>query len=381
MRASRGERFAPTVCWAECRFMDANSQVQPGLVQPGPVGTREIPPEVDFVYVMRRDSDYVAAQFAGRLGLEERVEEIRELYDRYVDDLARHVLQAFATRYVHPAVDLLSSREIHQRRLELASSLGPATLVSMDPLMEEGALPLAFSRCYALGGETLMEMIPRPGCAPLASQVTDIVTAASGGPLVVIEDDFFTGETLERVLGKQLGPLMDDVIGVVPGTKVGPRELSFPVLPAVRYRCSDDASPLDKVDLGDPRDFIVGVSGLVCRLGSGALGRLPYVLPFVSPAARASLPRGAESEFSRRALELSRNFYEELEELGRRTVVLDDSDPAFARACIELLGVDGGTSMARVLDATATRGADLVGLADASHVSPTGETRTAQPRG
>ncbi|MGN6372030.1 MAG: hypothetical protein ACTHM1_03435 [Solirubrobacteraceae bacterium] len=341
--------------------MDADSRVQPDVVQAGPVGTREIPPEVDFVYVMRRDSDYVAAQFASRLGMEERVEEIRELYDRCVDSLATHVLQAFATRYPHPAVDLLSSREIHQRRLELASSLGSVTLVSMDPLMEEGALPLAFSRCYQLGGEVFTEMIPRPGCAPLASQVSDIVATARGGPLVVIEDDFFTGETLERVLGTQLGPLMDDVIAVVTGTKVGAAELSFPVLPAVRYRCSDNANPLEKVDLGDPRDFIVGVSGLVCRLPSGALGRLPYVLPFVSPAARASLPREAEREFSHRALELSRSFYEELEELGRRTVSLEDADPAFALACTELFGVDADASMAQVLDTTAARGGDLVG--------------------
>jgi hypothetical protein len=250
-------------------------------------------------------------------------------------------------------VDLLDAREIHLRRLELIASLGAGTVVSMDPLMESGALALAFSRCYRPGGEVFIEMIPRPGYPSLEAQVAAIAAAAAGGPIIVVEDDFFTGDTLTTTLGTLLGDLLENVVGVVAGTKVGLLEPSIPVLPAVRYRCEDGRDPLTKLDLGDPRDYLIGASGLVCLLASGRLGRLPYVLPFVSPAARASIPAHAEGEFSRAALQLSREFYDELEKVIGRVVRLDATDPAFVSACNELLGLQADTPMGDVLDVVA----------------------------
>lgn len=342
------------------RVMQSTSTVAPGRVQRSRLGTRIIPAEVDFVYVMRRDSDYVAAQLAERLGATALLDGVTSAYDRATDAIAAAVLSAFRSQYERPAVDLLDAREVHSRRLELIASLGPGTVVSMDPLMDEGALPLAFSRCYLPGGETFVEMIPRPGSPPLDDQVAAIAAAAGDGPVIVVEDDFFTGDTIATMLGSHLGGLFEHVAGVVAGTKVGLLEPSFPVLPAVRYRCEDDSDPLKKVDLGDPRDYLIGASGLVCRLPSGLLGRLPYVLPFVSPAQRASIPAAAEQEFSTAAIALTREFYRELAGIVGHEIALAAADPAFVVACGELLDLAPDTPMADVLDAAAER--DPIGV-------------------
>lgn len=340
--------------------MESRSTVVAGEVQSCSPGVRIVPPEVDFVYVMRRDSDYVAAQFAARLGVGEAFADIRAAYETAVDALATAIMAAFRSAHERPAVDLLDAREVHHRRTELIASLGAATVISMDPLMEEEALPLAFSRCYLPGGVEYVEMIPRPGYPPLEEQVTAITAAAGSGPIVVVEDDFFSGETLLTMLGTYLGGLVENVVGVVVGTKVGPLEPDFAVLPAVRYVCEGGRDPLEKIDLGDPRDYVVGASGLVCRLRSGHLGRLPYVLPFVSPAARASIPKAAEAELSTAAFDLSRRFYDELGALTGGTVTLAAADPAFVFACEELLDLDSQMPIAEALDAILAR--DISGV-------------------
>lgn len=331
--------------------MESRSSVGIGEVQSCSPGVRIVPPEVDFVYVMRRDSDYVAAQYTARLGIEEAFGDVRAAYDSTVDALATAIMAAFQSAYERPAVDLLDAQEIDRRRGELIASLGAGTVISMDPLMEEGALPLAFSRCYLPGGVEYVEMIPRPGYPPLEEQVAAITAAAGSEPIVVVEDDFFSGETLTTMLGTYLGALAENVIGVVVGTKVGLLEPNFAVLPAVRYICEDDRDPLGKIDLGDPRDYVVGASGLVCRLRSGRLGRLPYILPFVSPAARASIPKAAEGELSAAAFDLSRRFYEELGAITGGTITLAAADPAFASACKELLDLDSQMPILDALDA------------------------------
>jgi hypothetical protein len=341
--------------------MEPRSAVAAGEIQSCSPGVRSVPPEVDFLYVMRRDSDYVAAQIAVRLEMEEAFGDIRAAYDDAVDALAAAIMAAFQSVYERPAVDLLDAREIDRSRGELIASLGAGTVISMDPLMEEGALPLAFSRCYLPGGIEYVEMIPRPGYLPLEEQVAAITAAAGDGPIIVVEDDFFSGETLKTMLGTYLGPLAQNVIGVVVGTKVGLLEPDFAVLPAVRYVCDDDQDPLEKIDLGDPRDYVVGASGLVCRLRSGRLGRLPYILPFVSPAARASIPKAAERELSVAAFDLSRRFYEELGAIAGGTVTLAVADPAFASACRELLDLDSQMPIVDALDAMLVRGMSIVG--------------------
>lgn len=336
----------------------SESAPAPGRVQACPVGVRRIPDEVDFVYVMRTDSQYVAAQFAERLGAAAAFEEIVAAYGRAVEALAEAILRAFSTVHPHAAIDLIDGGAVHQRRLELIEEVdADGVVISMDPLMEDGALPLAFSRCYRVGGTEFIEMIPRPGYPALERQVESIRTEAGGRPLIVVEDDFYTGETIEKTLSERLEGLADQIVAVVAGTKIGPHQPpAFPVHAAVRYVREDGLSPLEKVDLGDPRDYVIGASGLVCRLDSGELGRLPYVRPFVSPAARASIPEAAEASFSAEALQLSRAFYDDLAEIAGAPVTLASADPHFALACGELFELPPSATLAEVLAAVERRG-------------------------
>jgi hypothetical protein len=337
------------------------STLVPGQVQACPIGVRRVPEAVDFVYVMRRDSHYVARQFVERLDAKEAYEEILAAYEHVVDLLANSVLRAFSVVHARPAVDLIDGEAVHRRRIELIADLD-GVVVSMDPLMEDGVLSLAFSRCYLPEGIEFVEMIPRPGHPALEEQVEQIRVGAAGRPLIVVEDDFYTGETIEKTLSNRLGSLADDISDVVVGTKVGlHRPPSFPVHPAVRYVREHDLDPLEKVDLGDPRDYIIGASGLVCRLPSGELGRLPYVLPFVSPAARASIPSAAESSFSAEVFELSRAFYTDLSSIAGAPVTLAAADPYFVHACGELHGMGPDTSMVDVLSKVERPGTDPAG--------------------
>ncbi|HEY5815285.1 MAG TPA: hypothetical protein VIS95_02990 [Solirubrobacterales bacterium] len=340
----------------------SESAPAPGQVQACPVGVRRIPDEVDFVYVMRTDSNYVAAQFAERLGAAAAFEEIAAAYGRAVEALAEAILRAFSTVHPRAAIDLIDGEAVHRRRLELIEEVdADGVVISMDPLMEDGALPLAFSRCYRVGGTEFVEMIPRPGYPALEQQVEAIRAEAGGRPLIVVEDDFYTGETIEKTLSERLEGLADQIVAVVAGTKIGPHQPpAFPVHAAVRYVREDGLSPLEKVDLGDPRDYLIGASGLVCRLDSGNLGRLPYVLPFVSPAARASIPEVAEAEFSASALELSRAFYADLSQIAGGSVTLMAVDPHFAVACRELFGLEPDAPLADVLS-TVERSSPLAG--------------------
>jgi hypothetical protein len=326
----------------------SESVVAPGLVQACPIGDRRIPETVDFVYVMRRDSAYVARQLVARLGIADAFEEVLAAYEDAVYTLAAALLRAFSLEYAQPAIDLIDGEAVHRRRLEVIEKLG-GFAISMDPLMEEGAMPLAFSRCYLPGGAEFVEMIPRPGYPTLEEQVAQIRVSAEGRPLIIVEDDFYTGETIEKTLGERLGPLVEDISDIVVGTKVGLHEPRFPVHAAVRYLRDDGLDPLQKVDLGDPRDYVVGASGLVCRLPSGRLGRLPYVLPFVSPMQRASLPAAAEAEFSTEAFELSRAYYADLSAIVGSPLTMASADPYFAAACAELFGITPETSMTDVL--------------------------------
>ena len=82
-------------------------------------------------------------------------------------------------------------------------------------------------------------------------------------------------------------------------------------------------------ELCDARDLLPGTraGGLVVALPDGALGRAPYLLPYVRPSARLQLPRVAEVEFSRIAWSLAADFFAAVTPAIR----LADADPALRR--------------------------------------------------
>ncbi len=142
-----------------------------------------------------------------------------------------------------------------------APPAGP--VLSLDPLVP-GTVDLGVSRVFDLGGGRFLGHAARPGWPPLAEQLA----AVPPGRWVLVDDDRATGGTLAFVRA-----------ALPSGVTVA----------AERAGVDRAAAGLD--DLLDSRDFLPGTAdgGLVVRLLDGALGRVPYLLPYVDPAVRCGL--------------------------------------------------------------------------------------------
>ncbi|MDB4993432.1 MAG: putative synthase, similar to eukaryotic protein [Myxococcaceae bacterium] len=147
------------------------------------------------------------------------------------------------------------------------------TVTLVEPGTEDGVISLdamlpsthelAISRMFALGGYELLGHVARPGAAPLAEQVA----AIARGAYALRDDDAMTGGTLASV--RALLPA------------------SISITKTVLAIAHDDDE-----DVLDARDFLLGADhgGLVIALPRATIGRAPYVLPYVDPAVRASIP-------------------------------------------------------------------------------------------
>lgn len=152
--------------------------------------------------------------------------------------------------------------------------------ISLDPFTP-APHALAVSRLFALGGHQLLGHVARPGSPAIAAQVA----AIPDGDYTLLDDDRMSGGTLAAVIA---------------------------MLPA-RIRIANTQVMLEPgsgEDILDSRDFLVGSDegGLVVELADGSIGRAPYLLPYVDPAARASIPDARA--FSKRMWEANARVFE-----------------------------------------------------------------------
>lgn len=182
---------------------------------------------------------------------------------------------------------------------------GPRDTISLDPMLPS-AYPIAISRCYALGGYQAFGHVARPSARPLAEQLA----AIPPGDYTLFDDDSMTGGTL------------DAVRAMLP---------AHVRIAAVRLAIAHDAGE----DVVDSRDFLLGAddAGLVVQLPRGVLGRAPYVLPYVDPAARCSIPPQHVRAFSVAVWQLNERVFATT---GHRVCDL----PAEARAVFAHLGAE-----------------------------------------
>lgn len=200
------------------------------------------------------------------------------------------------------AYDLEVRRQgLAAQRQEAARRTAGRRVISLDGCIP-GSFDLGVSRCFPLcAGKAAPTLVARPGFAPLAVQLA----AIPAGEYVLLDDDISTGETIRRVLA-----LLPERLRIQEVVIVSP--MGAPA-----------------VDVGDCRDFLVGSceGGLVVVLPDGGLARAPYVLPYVSPAARASVPISRELECSIAVWALNAAFFRDVSP----PVVLAEADPAFVR--------------------------------------------------
>lgn len=326
------------------------SEEQPNTVLVGP--------DLDFVFVARRDDALAIAPLMKGLLEESKISSISlralllEEYERFSNRVLSEILvglhdpavltgEAPSDRgaievHVYEAEQL--ERGVHKRAQQLP-------VLSLDPLLNEGVVELAVSRLFTFGGMNPIDLTHRPGSIPLSEQCELLRTQFAGQSIAVTDDDVYTGGTLRAVLKLLDVPVLHVLPQIQTGNPDTIRALGLAIDPVVTYQVEDRG----KLDIGDVRDFLVGSSGLVVKLPNGNHGRAPYILPFVSPSARASIHEDAQREFSINVLHANLDFYRAIEDTLGVPIRLRHLDQPFLRVMQELYGFDQDAPVRHVL--------------------------------
>lgn len=207
---------------------------------------------------------------------------------------------------------------LDDKKAQFAESSG-GFAVTLDSYDTTGAYPLMVSRHFAPGGSEQIGVGERPGSEPLPAQIRKIKDAAVEQPVIVFEDDMFTGGTARFVIEQMLEANLN-IVAFVPGLQASSiAEIGgVTIEPIERYAAGVR-------DIVDPRDLIFGLpdGGLTIKQ-DGELHRAPYCLPYVDVANRASIPGRHAKNFSLGVAEMNAEFYGQLQSLiGNKIYVAD----------------------------------------------------------
>jgi hypothetical protein len=326
---------------------------QPQL-QASEVTIVEIEPHVDFVYIMRLDGEFTISPIAQRMAtrnklVAERVKHsLLEEYETFFHNLADSLRWGFSQKgtfelHVYDPNELDMS--VRQRAIDMPT-------VSLDPLISHEVHSLKVSRAYYLGGKKYIGQIARPGNPSLDVQAQQIAENVNGKPVCVVEDDVFSGGSISASLDA-LRAHGVTILKVIPGIQVGtPEKLTKSGLivdPVVKYQTTDGIDIFDRVDLGDPRVYLVGASGLVVHLPNGEYGRAPYILPFVSSTARSSIPAESEYGFALKVLQANLDFFTGAEQKVGKPLLLHHMDEHFMNMMHDLYGFEENSLIAQIV--------------------------------
>jgi|GEM_PF-2859294 len=122
--------------------------------------------------------------------------------------------------------------------------------------------------------------------------------------LRIVDDDIHTGQTLHAAR-----QLLEQAIAGAPWFPKGSKARDFLLPDWILNTVATD--PSCSTEILDLRDFLRGAErgGLVVRDGRGRLSRKPYLLPWVWPDERASIPAGRVLEFCRGVERLNQEFW------------------------------------------------------------------------
>jgi hypothetical protein len=306
-----------------------------------------------FVYVLRDDTDYIARGLCQRLAVSPKDQlaerEVKRAYETFLGGLFDAFLTAAKPRgpmelHVYPA------QAVEAQRIKFR--VPGSRVVSLDPLCEQpDAIHLGLSRWYYPGGRNLAGEGFRPGFASVPEQFARIRAVVGAEPVTLIEDDMYTGETLATTVADLLSAGIN-VRQVAVGVQIcqnAPTVDGVETAAAVRYELDRDRPLEAQIDLGDPRDYLIGLSGLVILLADNGedpvLGRAPYILPFVKPSDRASFPAESDWQLSITALQLSQRFYGQLMNSLGKEICIAHCDPEFATFVAHELGTGRDETM------------------------------------
>jgi hydroxymethylpyrimidine pyrophosphatase-like HAD family hydrolase len=318
------------------------------------LGKVEVGADVDFAYIIRKDGNFTMNPLAGNVatnygldyGTTQQV--LLKEYDVFVAKLVDTFRWGYSSNG-NFEVHLYDPNDLDEA-VRAKSSDHP--LISLDPLMHQGVHEFRVSRGYYLSGKNDFSQIARPGSDSLPLQAQNISASLHGATASVAEDDIFSGGSVIASL-TALQENGVQIKKIIPGIQVGKPEklaaMGIDVDPVVIYEATDGKNIFDKVDLGDPRDYLLGGSGLVVKLPNGEYGRSPYILPFVSTTARASIPHEAEKEFALKVLQANLEFFSNLGEQLSKPILLSQMNKDFMVMMRTMFGFDKNTPMDQVV--------------------------------
>lgn len=161
--------------------------------------------------------------------------------------------------------------------------------VSLDVYVK-GEYNLEVSRLFDMSSGQVQSicLINRPESAEISKQIS----AIPAGEYILVEDDIGSGSTL-----RYLESLLPEKVTIA--DKLILSQLSGSNVRKAHY------------DIVDLRDFVLGAKhgGLVVKLPSGEMVRVPYILPYVSNIFRSKTPPGKELGFSLDLWKMNRGLY------------------------------------------------------------------------
>jgi|GEM_PF-3158236 len=313
-----------------------------------------IPSAVDFVYVMRKDNKFTMSPIAASVARDYSLDEAQTRqtliaeYDTFFSKLTDSFIRSFASK---------GNFEIHlydpaQLEAKTRRKSADKPIVSLDPLIHDDVFSLHIARGYYPGGTNDYGSTARPGSKDLPEQAQLVAQKLNNGSVVLIDDDAFSGGSLARTVA-QLQRESVAVDKIIPAIQIGKPgsfiDIGTKSDSVVEYQTENGEKIFDKVDLGDPRDFLIGTSGLVVKLPNGETGRAPYLLPFVSPSARASIPEENEKEFTQRVLMANREFFLAAADKIGHDILLRHMDPDFVKFMHTMYGFADSTRMDHIV--------------------------------
>lgn len=242
------------------------------------------------------------------------------------DIVARAHAKGFGVISLDPCLLLPLTSDASKSEEKASSSKSKDTSSSHSSIQDAS---LEFSRWFALAvGSQFAPLKNRPGSPPLVEQIMRLPS----GKFVLFDDDSWSGFTFERT--KQLiaehrgtevtivgcvaltsSPDMLALKHIDGGSEKQKKSKGSPKTPpsTPTEPNAAPAAPSDR-EMIDARDFLMGSyrGGLVVGLADGQPGRAPYVLPYVSPAQRASIPISVEARFSLALWKANIEFFKSL---------------------------------------------------------------------
>ena len=333
-----------------------------GIVRPDIESTDTIVlgPEIDFVYVMRKDNlvtmDPIAERIANETGLDQAMVKsvLHEEYEMFFAGLADRILASMEHKRTSPdgviQLHIFDAEGIEKKALDRCHG----AVITADPLKvnADGVGLMHVSREYFMGGTFSTGLRNRPGSPSLEEQIASHREIVGSTPVTLADDDTFTGGTaLKLARALQRGGLNVEraVFDIQMGDPVLLAQAGLKTDAAIRYVTHDGSDIMNISDLGDPRDYLLGASGLVVQMPNGEAGRVPYVMPFVSPAARMGLPVDAEYPFSDDVMKLNFDFFNRVASRIGREITLGQVDPHFAHYMRTMYGIPYETEMTKIV--------------------------------